>query len=89
MSVTVTHQGRRAKIALGSAHVAVREVVARAKAHFGLEGSFGLRTTRGRRADVPDAAAWAHTGLSNNCELEHVRRPPGGRAAGRNGGGAR
>ena len=74
----MTHQGRRAKIALGSAHVAVREVVARAKAHFGLEGSFGLRTTRGRRADVPDAAAWAHTGLSNNCELELVRRAGGG-----------
>ena len=81
MSVTVTHQGRRAKIALGSAHVAVREVVARAKAHFGLEGSFGLRTTRGRRADVPDAAAWAHTGLSNNCELELVRRAGGGGGA--------
>ena len=80
MSVTVTHQGRRAKIALGSAHVAVREVVARAKAHFGLEGSFGLRTTRGRRADVPDAAAWAHTGLSN-CELELVRRAGGGGGA--------
>ena len=81
MSVTVTHQGRRAKIALGSAHVAVREVVARAKAHFGLEGSFGLRTTRGRRAEVPDAAAWAHTGLSNNCELELVRRAGGGGGA--------
>jgi len=78
MSVTVTFQGRRGKIALGSAHVAVTEVVARAKSHFGLEGSFGLRTTRGRRADVPDAAAWAHTGLSNNCELELVRRAGGG-----------
>ena len=77
----MTHQGRRAKIALGSAHVAVREVVARAKAHFGLEGSFGLRTTRGRRAEVPDAAAWAHTGLSNNCELELVRRAGGGGGA--------
>ena len=80
MSVTVTFQGRRGKIALGSAHVAVTAVVARAKAHFGLEGSFGLRTTRGRRADVPDAAAWAHTGLSNNCELELVRRAGGGGA---------
>ncbi|KAH8056790.1 hypothetical protein JL721_9909 [Aureococcus anophagefferens] len=84
MSVTILHAGRRQKISLSSNHVPVHKIVAEAVAKFGLSdgASYGLRTTRGRRADVDECAAWAHTGLSNNCELELVRKAGGGGAGG-------
>ena len=72
MSCTVLYQGRRHKISLPSRHAPVHQLISLAKAAFGIEGSFGLRTTRGRRQDVDPGAAWAHTGLPNNCELELV-----------------
>ena len=64
MSVTILHAGRRQKISLSSNHVPVHKIVAEAVAKFGLSdgASYGLRTTRGRRADVDECAAWAHTG---------------------------
>ncbi|KAH8066674.1 hypothetical protein JL720_12666 [Aureococcus anophagefferens] len=84
MSVTILHAGRRQKISLSSNHVPVHKIVAEAVAKFGLSdgASYGLRTTRGRRADVDECAAWSHTGLSNNCELELVKKTGGGGAGG-------
>jgi len=72
MSCVVVYKGRRHKVKLSSAHAPVHTIIAEATAHFGIEGAFGLRTTRGRRVDVDGSAPWAHTGLSNNCELELV-----------------
>lgn len=73
-SVCVRYNGRREQIKLTSRQMAVHLILKEACRRYDVEpSSFGLRSCRNKKGSALDTSlAWAHTGLSNNCELDLI-----------------
>ena len=89
MSVTVIYNGRRESISLRSQHMPVHEIVRAACARFGLAPDARVMLVHPRttgKQGLDPSVPFAHTGLSNNVNLELVSATGG--AAGGGAGGA-